>query len=35
VQSYYLHSLVTAAGGQIAAETAEERVSLAAWVPSI
>lgn len=34
VQAFYLHSLVRDAGGQVAAETAEELVSLAAWVPS-
>jgi len=34
VQAFYLHSLVKAAGGQVAAEVAEERVSFAAWVPA-
>ncbi|HYG25891.1 MAG TPA: histidine phosphotransferase family protein [Caulobacteraceae bacterium] len=34
VQAYYLWSLMQAAGGQVAAETSEERVILAAWVPS-
>jgi len=33
VQSYYLHCIVDSAGGQIAAEAGEERVSFAAWVP--
>lgn len=34
VQAYYLHLVVTAAGGQLAAETSDEHVSLAAWVPA-
>ncbi len=34
VQAFYLHSLLKAAGGQVAAEVAEERVTLAAWVPA-
>ena len=34
VQAYYLHLILQAAGGQVAAETSEERVSLAAWVPA-
>ena len=34
VQAAYLHALVRAAGGQVAVELAEDRVSLAAWVPA-
>lgn len=34
VQAYYLYGVLQAAGGQVAAETGEERVSLAAWVPA-
>ena len=34
VQAYYLHLLLQAAGGQVAAETSDEHVSLAAWVPA-
>ena len=34
VQAAYLHALVRAAGGQIAVEVAEDRVSLACWVPA-
>lgn len=34
VQAYYLWSLMQAAGGQVAAEASDERVSLAAWVPA-
>ncbi|WP_269715225.1 histidine phosphotransferase ChpT [Caulobacter sp. NIBR2454] len=34
IQAAYLHNLVKACGGQVAAETAEERVTLAAWVPA-
>ncbi|MDG2521633.1 histidine phosphotransferase family protein [Caulobacter segnis] len=34
IQAAYLHNLVKASGGQVAAETAEERVTLAAWVPA-
>jgi histidine phosphotransferase ChpT len=34
VQAFYLHSLLKAAGGQVAAEVAEDRVTLAAWVPA-
>ncbi|MDP1737188.1 MAG: histidine phosphotransferase family protein [Caulobacter sp.] len=33
VQAYYLHLIVKAAGGQLAAEVGEERVTLAAWTP--
>lgn len=34
VQAYYLHSLVQAAGGQVAAEAGDERVTLGAWIPA-
>ncbi|MBU4434295.1 MAG: histidine phosphotransferase ChpT [bacterium] len=34
VQAAYLHAVVRAAGGQLAVETAEDRISLAAWVPA-
>lgn len=34
VQAAYLHALVRAAGGQVAVEAAEDRISLAAWVPA-
>lgn len=34
VQAYYLYLLLQDAGGQVAAEASEERVTLAAWVPS-
>jgi len=33
VQAYYLHLLTRSAGGQVAAETGEDRVTLAAWAP--
>ncbi|MDO8297367.1 MAG: histidine phosphotransferase family protein [Caulobacter sp.] len=33
VQAYYLHLIVKAAGGQLAAETGEDKVTLAAWAP--
>lgn len=33
VQAYYLHLIAKAAGGQVAAESAEETVTLAAWAP--
>jgi len=34
VQAAYLHALVRAAGGQVAVEVAEDRISLACWVPA-
>ena len=34
VQAAYLQALIKAAGGQIAVELAEDKVSLAAWVPA-
>lgn len=34
VQAAYLYALVRAAGGQVAVEVTEDRVSLAAWVPA-
>lgn len=34
VQAYYLHALLRAAGGQVAAEATEEKVTLAAWIPA-
>lgn len=33
VQAYYLHLIAKAAGGQVAAESGEETVTLAAWAP--
>ncbi len=33
VQAYYLHLIAKAAGGQAAAESGEETVTLAAWAP--
>lgn len=33
VQAYYLHLIVKAAGGQLAAEVGEDKVTLAAWAP--
>jgi histidine phosphotransferase ChpT len=33
VQAYYLHLIVKGAGGQLAAECGEDRVTLAAWAP--
>lgn len=34
VQAAYLHALVRAAGGQVAVEVGEDRISLACWVPA-
>jgi histidine phosphotransferase ChpT len=34
VQAYYLHLLLRDAGGEVAAEAGEDRVTLAAWVPA-
>ena len=34
VQAFYLHSLLTAAGGEVSAATAEDYVTLTAWVPA-
>lgn len=34
VQAYYLHLIVKAAGGQLAAEVGEDKVALAAWAPT-
>ncbi|HRD28750.1 MAG TPA: histidine phosphotransferase family protein [Caulobacter sp.] len=34
VQAYYLHLIVKAAGGQLAAESGEDQVTLAAWAPA-
>jgi len=34
VQAYYLHLIVQGAGGQLAAEVGEDRVTLAAWIPA-
>lgn len=34
VQAYYLHLIVKAAGGQLAAEVGEDKVTLAAWAPT-
>jgi histidine phosphotransferase ChpT len=34
VQAYYLYCLLQAAGGQVAAEATEERVTFAAWAPA-
>jgi len=34
VQAYYLYLLLRDAGGQVAAEASDERVTLAAWVPA-
>lgn len=34
VQAYYLHLIVRDAGGQLAAEVGEDKVTLAAWVPA-
>lgn len=34
VQAAYLHALVRAAGGQVAVEAGEDRISLACWVPA-
>lgn len=34
VQAYYLHLIVKAAGGQLAAEVGDDRVTLAAWAPT-
>lgn len=34
VQAYYLYLLLRDAGGQLAAEASDERVTLAAWVPA-
>lgn len=33
VQAYYLHLIVKAAGGQLAAEVGDDKVTLAAWAP--
>ncbi|MDP1630990.1 MAG: histidine phosphotransferase family protein [Caulobacter sp.] len=33
VQAYFVHLIVKAAGGQLAAECGEDRVTLAAWAP--
>ena len=33
VQAYYLHLIVKGAGGQLAAEVGEDKVTLAAWAP--
>jgi histidine phosphotransferase ChpT len=33
VQAYYLSLIVKSAGGQLAAEVGEDRVTLAAWAP--
>lgn len=34
VQAYYLYLIVKAAGGQLAAEVGEDKVTLAAWAPT-
>jgi histidine phosphotransferase ChpT len=34
VQAYYLYLLLRDAGGQVAAEASDQRVTLAAWVPA-
>ncbi len=34
VQAYYLYLIVKGAGGQLAAEVGEDRVTLAAWAPT-
>lgn len=34
VQAYYLHLIVQGAGGQLAAESGDDKVTLAAWVPA-
>ena len=34
IQAFYVHSLVTQAGGQVAVESGEEKLTLAAWVPA-
>ncbi|MDO9336044.1 MAG: histidine phosphotransferase family protein [Caulobacter sp.] len=34
IQAFYVHSLVAQAGGQVAVEAGDEKVTLAAWVPA-
>lgn len=34
IQAFYVHSLVAQAGGQVAVETSDEGLTLAAWVPA-
>ena len=34
IQAFYVHSLVAQAGGQVAVEAGEEKLTLAAWVPA-
>lgn len=34
IQAFYVHSLVSQAGGQVAVESGEEGLTLAAWVPA-
>ena len=34
IQAFYVHSLVAQAGGQVAVEAGDEKLTLAAWVPA-
>ncbi|HYE46949.1 MAG TPA: histidine phosphotransferase family protein [Caulobacter sp.] len=34
IQAFYVHSLVAQAGGQVAVETSDDGLTLAAWVPA-